>query len=198
MEEIKIGIAGSGRHAHVSEEHLEILFGKGFELEIKNYLGKSKIEFLSKQKVELVFPSGKSCIASILGPCRGKTQVELSYTEARVVGVVPPVRLSGDIAGSVSCKLIGPVGQVEISEGVIVAQRHVHVAPQHVKLLGVKEGDHVLVRIPGPRSLIFDEVIVRYSKTDVSTMHLDFDEMNAAGLIGSDNVGYMFKRPNTD
>lgn len=194
MQEIKIRIEGSGRHVHVSQEHLEKLFGAGFQLEVKRYLGSSKVQFLSNQKVTIMSPAGKSCIASILGPCRGQTQVELSFSEARAIGMTPPIRISGDVAGTLPCKLIGPAGEVEISEGVIVAQRHVHTAPKHGELLGVKDGDHVCVRIEGPRNLIYDEVIVRYNKSDVSTMHLDFDEMNAAGLVGSENFGYMFKK----
>lgn len=194
MEEIRIRVEGSGRHVHVSQEHLEQLFGKGFKLEVKRYLGSSKVQFLSNQKVTVVSPSGKSCAASILGPCRGSTQVELSFTEARAIDMIPPIRISGDIAGSLPCKLIGPVGEVEIQEGVIVAQRHVHTAPVHAERLGVEDGDHVYVRIEGPRGLVYDEVIVRLNKSDVSTMHLDFDEMNAAGLVGGGSIGYMYKR----
>ena len=120
--------------------------------------------------------------ASILGPCRGANQVEISLTDARSLGVVAPIRESGDIAGSGACKLVGPCGEVELTEGVIAAKRHIHATPEDAEKLGVQDKDIVSVKVDTDgRSLVFGDVVVRVSSSYALAMHIDTDESNAAG-----------------
>ena len=123
---------------------------------------------------------------SILGPERANTQVEVSFTDARKLGLVPPVRESGDIKDTPGCKLVGPAGEVEISEGVIVAKRHIHFTPEEAAEYGVEDKQIVSVKVgtPGARETIFGDVVVRVHKNFSAAMHIDTDEANAAGLSG--------------
>ena len=121
---------------------------------------------------------------SVLGPARGADQVEISLTDARSIGVVAPVRESGDIAGSGACLLRGPMGEVEISEGVIAAKRHIHLTPADAEAFGVADKQIVKVKLDTPRALIFDDVVVRVSPSFSAAMHIDTDESNAAGCSG--------------
>lgn len=127
----------SARHVHVTQETLEILFGKGATLTKKKDLSQPG-QFASEQRVEVVGPKKSLANVSILGPVRKANQVELSATDARSIGIVAPIRESGDIAGSGACKLVGPCGEVELSEGVIVAKRHIHLTPADAEELGVR------------------------------------------------------------
>ncbi len=120
--------------------------------------------------------------ASILGPVRSASQVEISLTDARTLGIAAPVRESGDIAGSGACKLVGPCGEVELKEGVIAAKRHIHATPEDAEKLGVQDKDVVSVKIDTDgRSLVFGDVVVRVSPKFALAMHIDTDESNAAG-----------------
>ncbi|MCL2588842.1 MAG: PduL/EutD family phosphate acyltransferase, partial [Oscillospiraceae bacterium] len=119
-----------------------------------------------------------------LGPCRAQTQVELSFTDARILGVNAPIRESGNLAGSAGCTLVGPAGSVELKEGVIIAKRHVHVTPEDAEKFGVADKEIVQVITDGERALIFDEVVVRVSPKYATFMHVDYDEINAAALFG--------------
>ena len=180
----KILIETSARHVHVTQETLELLFGKGFELEIKKMLSQPG-QYASNQKVMVVGPKGQlSC--SILGPVRKDNQVELSFTDARTVGIVAPVRESGDIKGSAPCKLVGPCGEVEISEGVIIAKRHIHMTEEDAAREGCKNGDIVKVQVLNEtgRKLVFDDTVVRVSNSYALAMHIDTDECNAGALAG--------------
>ena len=173
----------SARHVHVTKEALAILFGEGATLTNKKDLSQPG-QFACEEKVTVVGPKG-SLKASILGPERKDCQVELSATDARSIGVTAPVRESGDIAGSAPCKLVGPCGEVELSEGVIIAKRHIHATPADAEELGVQEKQIVKVKIDTPeRSLIFDDVVVRVSDKYALAMHIDTDEANAAGCSG--------------
>ena len=134
----------SARHVHVTQETLEILFGKGATLTKKKDLSQPG-QFASEQRVEVVGPKKSLANVSILGPVRKANQVELSATDARSIGIVAPIRESGDIAGSGACKLVGPCGEVELSEGVIVAKRHIHLTPADAEELGVKDKEIVWV-----------------------------------------------------
>ena len=177
-------IETSARHVHVTQETLEKLFGAGFQLSVRKELSQPG-QFASGEKVEVVGPKG-SLKCSILGPCRKLNQVELSFTDARTLGVVAPVRESGDVASSAAVKLVGPAGEVELSEGAIVAKRHVHMTPEDAKNFGVENGEIVKVQVLNEtgRKLVFDDVVIRVSSTYALAMHIDTDEANAGALFG--------------
>lgn len=178
-------IETSARHVHVTQEALEILFGKGAELEVKKMLSQPG-QFASNQKVKVVGPKGElNC--SILGPVRKACQVEVSFTDARTLGVTAPVKESGDIAGSAACKLVGPAGEVELTEGVIVAKRHIHMTPADAEEFGVANGDIVTVKVNNEtgRKVMFEDTVIRVSDKFALAMHIDTDEANAGALFGS-------------
>ncbi|ERI99051.1 phosphate propanoyltransferase [Acetanaerobacterium sp. MSJ-12] len=171
----------SARHVHVTEADLETLFGKGAKLTPKKDLSQPG-QFACEERVDVVGPKGTLPHVSILGPTRSATQIEVSATEARKLGVAAPVRESGDVAGSAPCKLVGPAGEVELSEGVIVAKRHVHMTPEDAAAYGVSDKEIVQVKVDTPeRSLIFGDVVIRVSDKFATAMHIDTDEANAAG-----------------
>lgn len=180
---MKFIVETSARHVHVTQEHLEILFGKGHQLTKKKDLSQPG-QFACQERVTIVEPK-KEMTASILGPTRSASQVEISLTDARSIGINAPVRESGDIAGSGSCKLVGPCGEVELTEGVIAAKRHVHMTPEDAVKAGLKDKDMVSVKIEtGDRSLEFGDVVVRVSPSYALAMHIDTDEANAAACSG--------------
>ena len=175
----------SAHHVHVSEKDLEILFGKGHQLTNKKDLSQPG-QFACEERVTVVGPKREIKGVSILGPCRPQTQVEISLTEARSIGVSAPIRESGDLAGSPGCKLVGPCGEVEITEGVIAAKRHIHMTPEDAEKYGIVDKQVVSVKIDTDgRSLIFGDVIARVSPSYALAMHLDTDEANAAAIPGS-------------
>ena len=174
----------SARHVHVTKEALEVLFGAGHELTFKKALSQPG-QFACEEKVTVVGPKA-SLKASILGPCRPENQVELSLTDARSIGVTAPIRESGDVAGSGVCKLVGPCGEVELTEGVIAAKRHIHMTVADGEKYGIKDKQIVKVKIPTEgRALIFDDVVARVSDKYALAMHIDTDEANAAAVPGS-------------
>ncbi|MCL2427150.1 MAG: phosphate propanoyltransferase [Oscillospiraceae bacterium] len=187
MSKKTVIIEGSGRHCHVTRETLDILFGEGFELEVKKMLSQPG-EYATPHKVTVVGPR-KSTEVTILGPCRKADQVELSLTDAASLGIYAPIRESGNVSGSPGCKLVGPKGEVEISEGVIVAKRHLHITPEDAERYGISDKQIIKVKVDGERSLIFDEVVVRESSKFATYMHLDYDEFNACALSKYNNVG---------
>ena len=174
----------SARHIHLTEEHIAILFGEGHQLTNKKDLSQPG-QFACEEKVELVGPKS-SIKVSVLGPARKDTQVELSFTDARTLGLKNvPVRESGDIEGTPGIKLVGPCGEVEIEKGCIIAKRHIHMTPEDAENFGVKDKDVVKVAIEGTgRAVIFDDVVVRVSSTYALAMHIDTDEANAAAAFG--------------
>lgn len=175
----------SARHVHVNQETLEVLFGKGSELTVKKMLSQPG-QFASEQKVKVVGPRGElNC--SILGPCRKDNQVELSFTDARTIGVSVPVRESGDVKGSTSVKLVGPNGEVTLTEGAIAAKRHIHMTPADAERFNVKNGDIVAVKILSEtgRNVIFLDTVARVSSSYSLAMHIDTDEANAAAIQGT-------------
>lgn len=176
---MKFLVETSARHVHVTKETLETLFGAGFELTVKKPLSQPG-QYASNERVTVVGPKKELANVSILGPCRSADQVELSATDARSIGIVAPVRESGDIAGSGACKLVGPCGEVELKEGVIVAKRHIHVTPEDAVKLGVADKEIVKVACGNEgRKLIFDDVVIRVSEKFATAMHIDTDESNA-------------------
>lgn len=176
--ERKITIEGSGRHVHLSMHDLEILYGKGYELTPKKWLSQPG-QFASEERVKVEGPKGSFGAVSILGPVRPETQVEISLTDARTLGITAPIRESGDIKGSAPIRLVGPKGQIDISEGVIIAKRHIHFTPEDAEKMGIKDKQIVKVKVGGERALIFDEVVARVSPKFATYMHIDFDEVNA-------------------
>ena len=180
---MKFLVETSARHAHVSQEDLEILFGSGSQLTIKKELSQPG-QYASEQKITVVGPRGQLAV-TILGPTRKSTQVELSMTDARQIGLSAPVRESGDTAGSAGCKLVGPEGEVMLKEGIIIAKRHIHMTPEQARQLGVEDKQVVSVKIDtNGRSIIFGDTIVRAHPTYALAMHIDTDEANAAGASG--------------
>lgn len=171
----------SARHVHVTKETLEILFGKGAELTKKKDLSQPG-QFASEQRVTVEGPKKSLANVSILGPCRSADQVELSATDARSIGLPIVIRESGDIGGTPGCKLIGPCGEIEIKEGVIVAKRHVHLTPETAEKLCLKNKDIVWVKIDTPeRKAVLGDVVIRVSENFADAMHIDTDESNAIG-----------------
>jgi putative phosphotransacetylase len=171
----------SARHVHVSEADLEKLFGKGYQLTVKKALSQPG-QYACEERVTVVGPKKELKNVSILGPVRPATQVELSMTDARSIGIAAPVRESGDVAGSAGCKLVGPAGEVEIPEGVIVAKRHIHMTPEDAAKAGVADKEIVKVACGGDgRKLVLDDVVIRVSDKFSTAMHIDTDESNAAG-----------------
>ncbi|PKM62410.1 MAG: propanediol utilization protein, partial [Firmicutes bacterium HGW-Firmicutes-21] len=140
--------------------------------------------FASLERVDLVGPKKSIKNVLILGPARKSTQIEISITDARTLGINPPVRESGDIKGSVGIKLVGPAGEVDIDEGVIIAKRHAHITPQVSEQWGISNNETVMLKVDGERGVIFDEVVVRVSDKFAPAVHLDTDEANAAGCCG--------------
>lgn len=183
--EKKILVEVSARHIHLSQEHLEALFGKGYELTPKKNLSQPG-QFACEERVTVVGSKKELAGVSILGPVRPDTQVELSLTDARSIGVAAPVRESGDVKGSGSCKLVGPCGEVELKEGVIAAKRHLHLTPEDAAKFGLEDCQVVKVQInTDGRSLIFGDVVARVSPKYAAAMHIDTDESNAAGIAGA-------------
>ncbi len=178
---MKFIVETSARHVHVTQEALEVLFGAGATLTKKKDLSQPG-QFASEQRVTIVGPKKELPNVSILGPCRNAVQVELSATDARSIGITAPIRESGDLAGSAPCKVVGPCGEIEITEGVIVAKRHIHLTPEDAEALGVKNGENVWVRVDTPeRSAILGDTVCRVSSSYATAMHIDTDESNAIG-----------------
>ena len=174
-------IETSARHVHVSRRVLDILFGEGYELTHKKDLSQPG-QFACEERVQVIGPKNSFPAVSILGPVRPETQVELSAGDARAIGVKAPIRESGDLKGSAGCKLIGPKGEVELEDGVIIAKRHIHATPEDAEKYGLADKQIVSVKVDTPeRSLIFGDVVVRVSKNYALAMHIDTDESNAAG-----------------
>ena len=175
----KFIVETSARHVHLTAEAFATLFGEGKELTVKKMLSQPG-QFASEERVTIVGPKKSLPNVSILGPFRKANQVELSATDARSIGIVAPIRESGDVAGSGACKIVGPEGEIEISEGVIVAKRHIHLTPADAEEMGVKDKDVVWVRLDTDgRKAILGDVVCRVSDSYALAMHIDTDESNA-------------------
>ncbi len=177
--DIKVEV--SARHIHISQEHLEVLFGVGYTLNKDKNLSQPG-QFSSQERVEIKGPRGAISNVVILGPCRNFTQVELSLTDCIKLGIRGKIRESGNLEGTDGCILIGPKGNINLNQGVIVAKRHIHMNPQEAKFFGVKDGDMGKVRIVSKcRSLTFEDVVLRVNSSFSLAMHIDTDEANAVG-----------------
>ncbi|MBS4916522.1 MAG: phosphate propanoyltransferase [Clostridiales bacterium] len=181
----KILVETSARHVHLSAADLATLFGEGAQLTVKKMLSQPG-QFACEQRVTVVGPKKELKNVSILGPVRPSSQVEISLTDARSIGIAAPVRESGDIEGTPGCKIVGPCGEVEIPCGVIAAKRHIHMTPADAEEFGVQDKQIVGVKITSAeRSLVFGDVVVRVSPKFALAMHIDTDESNAAGCTGN-------------
>ena len=181
---MKVLVETSARHIHLSREAVDVLFGAGYELTAKKELSQPG-QYACAEKLEVVGPKGK-LKASILGPTRNASQVEISLTDARSIGVTAPIRESGDTAGSGACKLVNPENgaELELNEGVIVAKRHIHLTPEAAAEMGVSDKEIVFVKIVSERTTVFGDVVIRVSDKFAPAMHIDTDEANAACAFG--------------
>lgn len=183
----ELPIALSNRHLHLSEVDIEKLFGKGHVLcEIKSLSQPG--QFACNEKVDLVGPRGTISGVRVLGPARSKTQIEVSLADARKLGVNAPIKESGDVDGTPGVKIVGPAGEVQLENGVIIAARHIHFSDKDAEEFGVKDGETVKVRVGGERGLIFENVTARVSPKYSLEMHVDLEEGNAAGASNGDMV----------
>ncbi|MFQ5866001.1 MAG: phosphate propanoyltransferase [bacterium] len=191
---IPVGV--SSRHFHISQKDLEALFGKGHQLcRLRDISQKG--QYACHETLDVTGPKGKITGIRIVGPARGQTQLEISRTDAYRLGIDPPVRYSGDLAGTASVKIIGPKGELDLKEGVIIAQRHIHMDPRTAGEFGVRDRDRVFVApaVNGaidpncePRITIFGNVLIRVDDSFVLDFHIDIDEANASGLKTGDHV----------
>ena len=184
----KIPIEISARHAHLSKQDLETLFGQGYELKKMKDLSQ-RGQFAAQEQITLKGPKGEISGVRVMGPCRSKTQVEISKTDARALGISAPVRLSGEAQQSAGIELTGPKGSVKLTDGVIVALRHIHCDPKTANEIGIRHGETVAVEVEGERALIFNNVAVRTDPTYELAMHIDTDEANCAGIDGENKMG---------
>ena len=182
--ENKVLVETSARHIHLTAEAVEILYGKGAELIVKKMLSQPGQFACANDKIKLVGPKGE-LMASVLGPTRPQNQVELSYSDARTLGFTSvPVRESGKVEGTPGIRLVGPAGEIEIAEGVMIAKRHIHMTPADAEKLGVSDKEIVSVKLDTERALTFSNVVVRVSDKFALAMHIDTDECNAAAAFG--------------
>ena len=180
----KVLVEVSARHIHLSQEHLEALFGAGHELTVKKMLSQPG-QYACDEKVTLKGAKGEMKV-SVLGPVRKETQVELSLTDARTLGVKAAIRESGDIEGTTGLTMVGPAGEVVLEKGVIAAKRHIHMTTKDAEYYGVENGQIVGVKVETEgRSVVFGDTVVRVSDSYALAMHIDTDESNAAAIAGS-------------
>lgn len=180
----KVIVETSARHVHLTKEHVDILFGEGHGLTFKKDLSQPG-QFACEERVSIVGPKNTIKNVIVLGPERKASQVEVSLTDARTLGVNAPVRESGDVANSGACKLVGPCGEVELTEGVIAAKRHIHFTPDEAAEANVSDKEIVMVKVVSDgRATIFDDVVVRVHPNFAAAMHIDTDESNAAMAFG--------------
>ena len=184
-DDVVIGV--SNRHIHLSQEDLNTLFGKDYKLSKMKDM-KQPGQFATNEKVDIIGPKGKFTGVRIIGPVRKETQVEISITDSFKLGLTPPIRQSGDLEGTPGIKIVGPMGEIEISKGVIVAGRHIHMPKYIADIRGYKDGEIVKVETYGERKIIMCNVVLRVSDKMAKEMHIDVDEANAAALKNNDYV----------
>ncbi|HHV51149.1 MAG TPA: phosphate propanoyltransferase [Clostridiales bacterium] len=186
--EMDIPVGISNRHIHLTQEHVEILFGKGYQLTPMKDLSQPG-QYACKETLTIVGPSMRPIEnVRVLGPVRKASQVEISRTDSYVLKLKPPVRESGDIAGSAPITLIGPKGVVSLQEGCIIANRHIHMSPDDAARFNVKDGDYVVVDSLTERRTRFFDVQIRVNKDFRLELHLDTDDANAAGIACGSKV----------
>jgi len=188
VAEPKLVVNISARHMHVTPEHLEILFGPGAKLTVLRDLYQNG-HFASEQTVTIIGPRHRTITnLRILGPCRPKSQIELSFTDGIAMGLQLPTRMSGNVEGTPGCIVLGPKGHIELKEGVIRAQRHVHMHPRDAEYYGVTNGDNVQLRVESSCPATFEDVVCRVDEAVKLEVHLDTDEGNACDLVNATRV----------
>ena len=183
LSNIFIEMEASGRHVHVTREQAEKLFGHGL---IPDRPLSQPGQWVAKERVTVIGPKGQFRNVAVLGPERGDAQVEISLSDGRVLGIQPPIRPSGSVADSPGVLLKGPVGEVTLPQGVIAAQRHIHITPEDAEHMGVRDKQVVRLQTYTDRPLVFGDVLVRVSKDFATRVHLDYDEANACGYQTGD------------
>ena len=183
LQRIFIELEASARHVHITASQAQTLFGH--DLTPERPLSQPG-QYLAKERVTVQGPKGKFYHVAVLGPARKEAQVEISLTDARVLGVQPPIRQSGDVQSSPGVILVGEQGTISLQKGVIIAQRHLHLTPQSAQRFGVKDKQIVQLQTFTKRPLIFEDVIVRVSPDFADRAHLDFDEANACAMEKGD------------
>lgn len=183
VKRLFVELEASGRHVHVTKEQALTLFGH--PLTPKRPLSQPG-QYLAQERVTVIGPKGEFENVAVLGPERREAQVEISLTDGRTLGIEPPVRLSGDVAGSPGAVLVGPRGRVELTQGVVAAQRHIHLTPEDAARFGVRDKQVVKLQALTDRPLTFSDVAVRVSPEFASFAHLDYDEANACGFRKGD------------
>ena len=194
-DEAFIEVEASGRHVHLTREHIDILFGEGYNLTKVKDLSQPG-QYACKERVTISGPRGNIENVVVLGPPRAETQVEVSFTDALVLGSIPPVKLSGDLENTPEITISTKRASIALNRGLMVAKRHIHMTPEDAKKFGVFDKENVRVKVLGKRPLIFDDVVVRVSKDYKTYMHIDYDEANACGyskgtfalIVGKDEV----------
>jgi len=185
--EFSIGIGVSARHLHLCQKDMAKLFGPGAILHIKKSISQPG-QFAAEEQVTLLTEKGRMMKLRVIGPLRKETQIELSLTDARSVGLMPPIRSSGDVLGTPGGVLIGPAGQANLERGIIVAARHLHLCPETAAKYGLSDGEVVSMRTKGERETVFYNVVVRTGERHADECHIDTDEANAGGLSSGDTV----------
>jgi len=175
---LAIPVEVSARHVHLSAEHVQALFGKGYQLRSKRELSQPG-QYLCEERVKIITAKAEIANVAILGPVRKQTQVEISLTDAKMLGIDPPVRQSGDLAGSPDIYIMSNNSMVKAEQSVIVPKNHIHMTTADAGQFGVQDNQAVKVRIEGARPLVFENVIVRVNDNFRLNMHIDFDEANA-------------------
>lgn len=184
----KLMVNISARHMHVTQEHLEILFGPGAKLTVLKPLYQDG-HFASEQTVTIIGPRHRTITnLRILGPCRKDSQIELAFTDSIAMGIDVPVRMSGNVKDTPGCIVLGPKGHIELQQGVIRAQRHVHMHPKDAEYYGIKDREAVRLRVVSDCPMVFDEVIARVDPAVKLEVHLDTDEGNACNLMNAKSV----------
>ena len=183
IKRLFVELEASGRHVHVTKAQAHILFGHG--LTPKRPLSQPG-QFLANERLTVIGPKGEFQNVAVLGPERKEAQVEVSLTDAKTLGLKPPIRQSGDVAGSPGAMLVGSMGRVDISQGIIVAKRHIHMTPEDANRFGLKDGQVVKLQTYTGRPLVFDDVVVRINPQFATYVHLDYDEANACGFSAGD------------
>ena len=185
---MKTTVNVSNRHIHLSREHIDVLFGKGYELTKQKVLMQS-YQFAANETLTVAGPRSEIKGVRVVGPERNQTQVEMTVADARSIGVAAPVRLSGNLKGSGSAVLKGPKGTVEIKESVIVAKRHIHISETDAGEMNLKTGDEVSIKICGERALTYENVVIRTDEKNAEPeCHLDIEEANAALIKNGDKA----------
>ena len=178
-----VPLEASGRHVHVTAQQALTLFGH--PLTPKRPLSQPG-QYLANERVTVIGPKGEFQNVAVLGPERPEAQVEISLTDARQLGLSAPVKLSGDVKGTPGAVLVGPKGRVELNQGVMAAQRHIHMTPEDAARMGVQDKQVVNLQVFTQRPLIFQDVSVRVSEKFATFVHLDYDEANACGMASGD------------